>query len=230
MNLKVTEVIQRAYNVKSIRFEKPNDFTHRPGQFVLLSFDIYKESVKRAYSIASSPTENFLEITFKLVVQGKVTPVLWNIKAGDVMDVKGPYGFFTLEETHLENMVLIAGGTEITPMRSIIRYCVDKKLQNAKISLIHGARTPEELIYMDEMEKIHKSHENLNIFFTVNEDPSNSWPWHRGNITVDFIKENVHDFLGATYYLCGPPIMIETLLNDLEQHGVNPSKIHIEKW
>lgn len=230
MQLKIVDVIDRAPNVKSIRFERPAMFSFKPGQFLLLALDINESKEKRAYSIASSPTEKeYLEITFKKVEGGTFSPVLYEQKEGNTLDVKGPFGLFTLDKHHMNNLVLIAGGTGITPIRSIIKYIIDTDAEK-QITLIYGARTPPELIYEKELQEIHQQHPNIGIYFTVNEDPANAWSWHKGNIEQAFIKECVHDLQGATYYIVGPPKMITNVMHDLETLGVNPSQIHTERW
>jgi glycine betaine catabolism B len=230
MQLKILDVIQRIPEVRTLRFERPASFDFKPGQFVLLSVPINGVLEKRAYSIASSPTEQgILDVTLKRVEGGKCSPVFYDQKPGTLMEVKGPYGLFTFDKTHMENMVLIAGGTGVTPMRSIIKFIADTKMV-ARVSLIEGARRPQELIYHDEFEEIHKDNPDIGIYFTVNSPEGEYWPWHQGHITIDFIKESVHDLLGATYYLCGPGKMVENLMHDLEHVGVNPSQIHTDRW
>jgi glycine betaine catabolism B len=229
--MKVIDVIDVAPEVRTIRLERPPTFSYRPGQFVLVSMKVNGEMKRRAYSIASSPTEpGYVDITLKRVKAGSVSPLLYDVAIGDELDVKGPYGLFVLDETHMQNLVLVGGGTGITPLRSILKYVVDKRLENVNISLVYGARTPIDLVYHDEIEAMHANHARINIFFTVNEDGGEPWPWHRGNVSVAFIKECVPNYQECIYYLCGPPIMVEHLLHDLVVERVNPSNIHVDRW
>lgn len=231
MKLRILDVIDRVHYVRTLRLERPVNFYFRPGQFVLITINIDGELKKRAYSIASSPTENgFIDITLKNVENGKVSPVLYNKKPGDFLEVKGPYGMFFLDENHMDNIVLIAGGTGITPMRSIVKYIVDKKLNHVKVSLFEGARFPDELIYHEEFEKIHQEHSNIDIYFTVDSCNNQYWPWHQGHIDISFIKECAHQMIGPIFYIAGPPRMIENLLHDLEEAGVPTTNIHTDRW
>ncbi|MFH1173704.1 MAG: FAD-binding oxidoreductase [archaeon] len=229
--MKVIDVIDVAPQVRTIRLERPKDFSYKPGQFLLVSMQVNGEMRRRAYSIASSPTEpDYVDITFKKVAGGMVSPRLYDLSIGDELDAKGPYGLFTLDETHLQNLVLVGGGTGITPLRSIMKFVVDKKLENVNISLIYGARTPLDLVYHDEIQAMHANHSKIRIFFTIEQDGGEPWPWHRGMVSVDFIKESVPDYAGCMYYLCGPPLMIEHLLHELVQQGVDPRNIHVDRW
>lgn len=230
MQLKILEIIDRAPQVRSIRFERPEGFEFRPGQFVLVLLKIDGKLEKRAYSISSSPTEHgHIEITFKSVDGGAFSPALFKQEKGTTIEVKGPYGLFTLDESHMENLVLIAGGTGISPIRSILKYMIDTGKQ-VPTSIIYGARTPQELIYHDEFQAIHQRYPLIGIYFTVDNDGGTPWPWHRGHIDKEFIKECVHDLHGAHYYVVGPPKMIQNLLHYLEELGVPTNHIHTERW
>lgn len=230
MQLKILDVIQQVPEVRTLRFERPEGFSFRPGQFVLIAQEVNGQVKKRAYSIASSPTEPCIDITLKRVQGGQVSPLLYEKKPGEVLEVKGPYGRFYLDEEHMDNIVLVAGGTGITPARSIIKYLVDKKLDHVKVSLFQGARNPEELIYHQEFEHIHHEHHNIGIYFTVDAAEGAYWPWQQGHITVDFIKSCAHQLVEPIYYLCGPPRMVENLMHDLEEAGVPPQHIHTDRW
>ena len=230
MKLKILEVIDRVHRVRTLRFEKPEGFDFYPGQFALIAMEINGENVKRAYSYASSPTEPYIDLTIKKVEGGKMSPKLYDSKPGDFLEVKGPYGRFYLDETHMHNIVLVCGGTGVAPGRSIVKYVVDKKLDHVKVSLFVGARRPQELLYKEEFEKIHQEHHNIGIFFTVNSADNQYWPWHQGVFTLDFIRECAHQLIGPIYYLCGPPNMVQDLMHDLEEGGVPPKNIHTDQW
>ena len=139
--LKIIKIIDECPEVKTFRVEKhpeANIFFY-PGQFFMVRFEDNKV-FRRAYSISSSPTQKgFMEITMDLV--GEFTTKLFKSKVGDNLIFKGPYGRFYFTEEMKNNLVLIGGGLGITPLRSIIRYCTDKKLSN-KINFIYSARTP----------------------------------------------------------------------------------------
>ncbi len=231
VKLKILESLDLVPEVKTIRIERPTNFHFRPGQFILISIPIKEELKKRAYSIASSPTEeDYLEISVKNVKTGLVSPIICSKKPGEFLEVKGPYGMFFLDESHMDNIVLIAGGTGITPMRSIVKYIVDRQLEHVRVSLFEGARCPKELLYREEFEKIHQTHHNIGIYFTVDNCRDEPWPWHQGHITKEFIQECAHEIIGPIFYIAGPPRMIENLLHDLEEAGVPTGNIHTDRW
>ena len=150
--LRISKIIDETPLVKAFRVELPSDvnINFYPGQFFMVSFvDDPEIKVSRAYSIASSPlNKEYLEIALDKV--GPFTTKLFAMKEGDLLKFKGPYGKFYFNEEIKNNLVLIAGGTGITPLMGITRYCNDKKLSN-KIKFIYSVRSSEDIIYNDEL-------------------------------------------------------------------------------
>ena len=147
---KVEEIILHGEGVKSFIMTSvkrcPN---FKPGQFLHLAIDEYDPSFhwpeSRVFSIANSPTrKDKLRITFS--VKGDFTERMYSeVKMGDVLWLKLPYGSFSFPDSRTE-IVLIAGGTGITPFVSFLEYAIDNKI-NTKIKLYYGVRSPEYLIF-----------------------------------------------------------------------------------
>ncbi len=228
-NVKILEVVSQARDVRSLKLEKPAQFTFKPGQFIMATVHNEQGIASRAYSICSGPFEPNLMLTFRLAPDGQLTPHLYSLKAGDSLDIKGPYGAFLLDEARLDNVVLIAGGVGITPMRSYISYLAEKKISSS-VKLIYGAKDAEHILFRDEFEALQAKNPNFHAYYTVEEDPKNEWKWHRGFISLDFIKECVGDVTKPVYYLCGPPIMVQAIAETLEKAGVPHANIKMEKW
>jgi hypothetical protein len=148
--LKVCRIFDEATSVKTFRLAAQDrldlPFTYFPGQFLTLSASIDGETVRRSYTIASSPTQaHYVSVTVKREDQGVFSRFLHDsIKEGDTLDVSGPNGKFTFSGSEAESIVLIAGGVGITPMMSVIRYLADIGwskpiyLRLLKRSLAHG--------------------------------------------------------------------------------------------
>src|SRR3989338_7716344 len=166
--LKISEIIDETPSVKAFRVELPNNsgIDFYPGQFFMVSFvDDPEIKTARAYSIASSPMQkDYLEIALNKVAA--FTEKMFQLKGGDLLKFKGPYGKFYFNEEMKNNLVLIAGGTGITPLMAIIRYCNDKKLSN-KIKFFYSVRSPDEIIYRKELEKIKSANENFDYVVTI---------------------------------------------------------------
>jgi len=138
------------HDAKTLRFVLPpnQQIAQRPGQFLTFDWMIDGKPVKRSYTICSSPTQrNFVEITPKRVENGHVSRFL-NDRAAVGMTVKarGPYGKFHLDESKHERIVLIAGGSGITPMLAMLRY-IDDLCLRVEASLIYCVRTERDIIF-----------------------------------------------------------------------------------
>ena len=197
------------------------------------------EPALRAYSLADPPMQNK---QVKLVVRiatpphdspadtppGKVSSYIFSLKPGDSVLVSGPFGDFHARETNRE-MIFIAGGAGIAPMRSIIRDQLLRLETRRKITFWYGARNMRELCYADEFDKLAGQFSNFSWNVALSEPASDSpWTGHRG-----FIHSVVYDnYLqqhpapeDAEYYLCGPPLMSAAVMQMLEDLGVERDNI-----
>jgi hypothetical protein len=122
-------------------------FTYRVGQFGLYSAISEGEST---FCVASSPTrKGYIECTFRQA--GRVTSALRRLNEGDLMGFRGPYGnSFPVESWKGKDLLFIAGGIALPPMRSVIQYCLDNRADYGDITIIYGARTWSDHVYKDE--------------------------------------------------------------------------------
>ena len=230
--LRISEIIDETPSVKVFRVDLPEDINidFYPGQFFMVSFvDDVEIKTSRAYSIASSPlNKKYLEIGLDKV--GPFTTKLFAMKEGDLLKFKGPYGKFYFNEYMKNNLVLIAGGTGITPLMGIIRYCYDKKLSN-KIKFFYSVRTPHDIIYRDELEKIKKSNKNFDYVITVTRpNAEHNWKGRIERIDMDLLKQNIEDVENSIYFLCGPKGFVHSLIEMLESLGVKKEQIKTDIW
>lgn len=230
--LRISRIIDETPNVKAFRVEVPHgaSIEFLPGQFFMVSFaDDPEIKVSRAYSIASSPLDKgHLEIALDKV--GPFTTKLFAMKEGGLLKFKGPYGKFCFNEEIKNNLVLIAGGTGITPLMGIIRYCNGKKLNN-KIKLIYSVRTPSDVIYKNELEHIKKSNGNFDYVVAITRaEEHHGWHGRRGRVDLDLLKENVKDIGNSIYFLCGPNEFVHSVIEMLENLGVRKEQIKTDVW
>ena len=232
--LKVVKVVQETPDTKTLRIElkTPIGF-FIPGQFVMAGLNLAengKESlVRRAFSIASSPAEKkYIEITFNIVPEGKLSPHLYGLKEGGLVYIEGPYGKFNFSENSEENLVFLGAGTGITPLMSMLRYIKGKKITNKK-TLIYSVKRPENIVYGQELLKMKKEN-SLNLFTTITRPQENDPSSLTGRISQEMIKKCVPDFKNSVFYMCGPPEMIEGTVKILENMGVPKEKINREQW
>ncbi len=229
--LKIKEIIDETPRVKIFRCEVPDDteISFYSGQFFMVSIDGDEENLKRAYSIISSPSEkDHIDICLDKV--GKFSTKLFNTNPDDTLIFKGPYGKFYFTEEMKNNLVLIAGGTGMTSLMSIIRYCNAKKLSN-KIKFIYSVRTPADIICRDELEKIKNENNNFDYIVAVTRpEPEHNWQGRTGRIDEEFLKKNIEDVHGSLYFLCGPNEFVNANIEMLEKLGATKEQIKTDVW
>ena len=226
--LELLEVVQETPDVRLFRFRMPDGFYFYPGQFVMLYFmDEPEINYGRAYSIASSPENNSC-IEIGLTKVAKFTSRMFGLEKGAVMKMKGPYGKFYFSKDAKNNVVLIGGGTGITPLMSIIRQCSDLKLQN-KISLVYSVKSPELIIYRKEIEEIKKINSRFDYDITVTREHT-GWKGSKGRITAELLEKNIEDVSGSIYFLCGSNDFVKSIIGMLEILGVKKEQIKTDVW
>lgn len=207
----------------------------KPGQFLHLALDSYDPTggywpESRVFSIASAPFDS--EITIAYAVKGKFTLRMQKeIDIGMDVWIKLPYGHFVVSSAPDEEVVLVAGGTGITPFIPFLLKEINNP-SGKKISLVYGVRRPELLIFDD---VITKALSNLNGFrlYAFCEEQANAisqFPVTNGILTIDAVLQAATNPLKAVFYFSGPVEMINTFKNGLRDTGINDTKIHIDEW
>jgi ferredoxin-NADP reductase len=221
----VKEIIPRTYNVRSFRFPRPETLSYKPGQFLFVTIKADGKELSKHFSISSSPTEKMhIEFTKKLS-ESEFSTALKALEKGDWARIDAPYGKFTFEGEH-EKIGLLGGGIGITPLRSICRYCTDKRL-NTKITLLYGNRSESDIAFKEELETMQEQNENLKVVFTLNE-PSSEWKGVTGIIDAELVKKEVPDYEETVFYTCGPPAMVEAMEKLVEKLGLPKTQLNRE--
>lgn len=227
--LKVAKIVQETPLIKTISFEFPEgqEMDFKAGQFVMLLFPDKNPPYPRAYSIASSPTDKgHIDITFKK--EGIFTQRLYSLMEGDSIAMKGSHGHFMFDESINEDIVLIAGGTGLAPLRGIIRYALAKKVQN-KFYLILSTKKPEDIIYKSEM-KEWNSNGRIKTNITLTGYDGDDWQGHKGRIDKEYIMQCIDNPGNKLFYICGPKAMITSMKQQLAELGVDQRKVLTEIW
>lgn len=201
--------------------ERPGSFDFRPGQFFTLVTDIDGRPVRRAYSASSAPGAARLEVTVKHVEGGRFsTHVHLNLRAGDRLSVRGPSGAFHTDPAAAREVVMIAAGSGVTPMMSMIRTLA----ATPRISLLYSSRSEEEVIFADELLRLGQS-ERLSVTHVLTRE--------QGRLDA----AGVHGWLtelrpseDARYYLCGPESLMDTAQGVLAELGVPDDRVHHERY
>lgn len=193
--------------------------SYRPGQFMELTvFGIGECPI----SITSTPTRpELLEFAIRNV--GTVSSALHNLDAGDYIGLRGPFGNgFPIETMKGKDILFIAGGIGLAPLRSVINYMLDKREEFGAIDIIYGARTPELLCFSGEFETWQKS-PWTNLHLTVDAEA----PGWQGNVGLvpTLVKELALSPGNRIAIACGPPIMIKFTLINLSDMGYRDEDI-----
>lgn len=206
--------------------EKGKRFEYIPGQFIFIKFKRPgRKSETHPFSISSSPTQrDVLQNTIK--ESGNFTNTINSTKTTDKAIIEGPYGRFSFLNTPANALLFIAGGVGITPIMSMIRYMRDTN-DKRQVLLIYANRTAEDIIFKEELDNLPGNSKVIHILSQSNEN----WQGLKGHITKDLIEESAGDILAtADIFLCGPPIMMQKMVNILKELKVSSAKIHYERF
>lgn len=200
----------------NLRLPPNSDFAYNPGQYVNIS----KGNLKRSYSIANTFAENNLLHFYIKKYNGGEMSYYWfqEAKENDLLRIEGPIGSFFLRESEYDNIVFLATGTGIAPIKSIIESInfSDNKYQNKKIWIFSGARYENDLFWHpNELNEI----SNLR-YIPVLSKASEDWVGEKGYIQDILIKQNI-PLENAQVYACGSNNMIESAKKLLIENGLN---------
>jgi sulfhydrogenase subunit gamma (sulfur reductase) len=192
---------------------------HEPGQFVMVSIPGAGEA---PISISSSSTKRE---SFDLVVRnaGKVTNEIHKLEAGDIVGIRGPFGTgFPTQVLEGNDLLFIAGGLGIVPLRSLINYVIDNRRDYGKVNVLLGCRSPKDMLFGDEVAEWEK---RLDVNFNCTVDKSDpDWKGNVGLIT-SLIPGVTLDPNRTFAVICGPPIMYKFVIQELLKKGIPDHQI-----
>lgn len=219
----ITDIRQETPDVKTFRVNAVGGgklFEHMPGQCAMVCVPGVGEAL---FSITSSPTnKDYQEISIKRC--GVVTDCLHSLEPGAQILVRGPYGNHFPVETALkgQDLLFIAGGIGLAPLRSVINYVLDNRQDYGKVDILYGSRSADDLVQLKEIQEVWSKAEGVNVHLTIDR-PQEGWDGHVGFVP-SYLKELNFD-TKKTALLCGPPIMIKFCLQGLQELGFNKSQV-----
>jgi len=230
--LLLTKTEQQTHDTRTLRFEILNEkrLCAKPGQFLTFQWTVDGQRVPRSYTISSSPTrENYVEITPKRMDNGCVSIFLNDqAKPGLAVEASGPYGRFYFDEALHKSIVLIAAGSGITPMISMLSYIDDLKLANP-VTLLYFVRTREDIIFQNELARLRRSLPNFKYEVCLSR-PDPAWKGHSGRLTEEFAFQHVTDLDSPTFFLCGPKGFMDSARKILSTLGIGKDRILQESF
>lgn len=222
----IEDIIDETSDAKTFRLRFKNadeaeKFTFKAGQFG--EYSVFGEG-ESTFCIASSPTrKNYIECTFRKT--GRVTAALANLEIGDTVGFRGPYGnTFPIEEWEGKNLLYIAGGIALPPMRCVIWNTIDLREKYKDITIVYGARSVADLVYKHELKQWNEM-PDIRLITTV--DPGGQNPDWKGEIgfvpmVLDKIAPSSENTIAI---LCGPPVMIKFTMPVLKKLGFQDKDI-----
>ncbi|MGE5843189.1 MAG: FAD-binding oxidoreductase [Deltaproteobacteria bacterium] len=232
MTLRVAEILRQTATAKTFCFERVDGPLppFRAGQYLNVLVTIEGIRTSRPYSISSAPGAGRLELTVRDKPGGFLAPYLLNsLKVGESLESSGPAGHFYYEPLiDGADLVFLAGGSGITPFMSMIRDTV-KRQRPLKINLLYGNRTPEDVIFRDELEKLAAAHSNFTFSLVISEPPE-GYAGLKGFLDSRLIAQVVGDIEGKTFYVCGPRAMHDLCGPALKELGVPQRKARYELY
>jgi ferredoxin-NADP reductase len=231
-SLELTSVEAQTHDAKTLRFRLPEGrhLRAKPGQFLTFHLNIDGDQVIRSYSICSSPLKtDHVEITPKRTENGYVSVFLnERAKPGLVVNASGPSGQFYFDEERHPEIVLIAGGSGITPMVAMLRYLEDRAL-STPVTVIYCVRTPQDIIFQQELTRLSDSLDHFRYVVTVS-TPDVSRKGSKGRLSKALLQEQIPDFRTPTFFLCGPKPFMQLAVELLKEQGVAADRIKQESF
>lgn len=204
-----------------IAVEDRKPLGHSPGQFIMLSIPGYGEA---PISISSPPDrKNVFEICVRAV--GNLTNALHNLTKGDRLWIRGPYGkAFPIENLKGKDLLFIAGGIGLVPMRSLIKAVLNERPTYGKINLLYGVKSPDEILFKDELSEWQQTG-NMNLSITIDK-PHPEWRGNTGVVTTLLPTLKI-DETKTVAIVVGPPVMYKYVIMSLGDKRIAGHDIYL---
>ncbi|MEO8105204.1 MAG: FAD-dependent oxidoreductase [Candidatus Saccharibacteria bacterium] len=208
-------------------------FDHEPGQYATISFKRkYRPTPARCFSIVTAPEETG-KLQFCMRNRGRFTRAVTDLKPGDPVAVRGPFGGFIIEPSHAAKIVLLAGGIGITPFMSMIRHAAFTQ-STTDITLIYSCPNQQDMPFFEELIKLERTNPHFSVVFSISAGPIDRLNQERiysGRIGAELLEAVIAGtFNDRTFFICGPPGFMKGLSAMLADKAVDDRQIVTEAF
>ena len=232
----VAAIKPETQRVKTFTLTLPEWTAHRPGQHYdirLTASDGYQ--AQRSYSIASEPERRGeIDLTVEYLKDGEVSSYMHEVLVpGDLIEVRGPIGgYFVWEASMGGPLLLVAGGSGIVPLMSMLRHRAVTRT-TVPTRLLYSSRSLEDVIYLKELETLQSAKTGLVVFHTLTRSQPPGWTGYSRRIDDEMLREVVSPLGSGSsprVYICGPTPMVESAANSLVSIGIPQARIRTERF
>ena len=232
------------YSLSYKDFDVDKEYHEDWDRFKIWDFNAESnEPIERAYSMANCPDEKGIVMLNVRIASpppgssgipaGKMSSYIFNLKAGDEVVISGPFGEFYARETEKE-MVFIGGGAGMAPMRSHLFDQFNRIKTKRKVTFWYGARSKKEMFYVEDFDKLDKENPNFSWHVALSDAmPEDKWKGHTGFIHNVLYEQYLKDHPApedCEFYMCGPPMMNQSVINMLLDLGVDREDIMLDDF
>ena len=219
--------IPRVADIVSFQFERPEDFDYKPGQWMVVTLP--DSSLAHHFTLSSSPSESFLEITTRLR-DSEFKKALTELPVDAMIEAEGPFGSFFLPPSP-GKVAFLTGGIGITAPRSILRHLIAARAADGpdRLVLLFANRSDRSIPFEAELKEMTAEFPQLEVIHVISR-PSSTWEGRNGHIDAALLQEELGNLRSWNYFLSGPPDLGTSLGQILAGQGVERQAITSEQY
>lgn len=230
MKAKIKEIIQETYDTITIQFE--NKINYFPGQFITIDTKQFPELANTGIGRAQGPRAYSITWPFGVTVKKEENGLFstfvakGNLKAGNEIEIKGPFGFFTYAEQR--DVFLIGAGSGIVPLYTILSSIAEKK-STASAKLLYSSKTEKDIIFRKQLDKLQAENKNFDMMHILTR-ADDSWKGRKERIDINLIEDFAKDLKRYIFYICGPAEFGKSIKEAILKKGIPSSNVKLEAW
>jgi ferredoxin-NADP reductase len=229
-NARLLQRIIRTPTIESFRFMPDKKIDFIPGQFLQVIFDeknLDNKELNKYLSFSSGPAREYIEIT-KRLSESSFSQKLKNLKTGDEILLKAPFGACVFKDEY-KKIAFLIGGIGITPVISILDYIVDKRL-DTQAMLFYSNRREEEIAFRKELDDWRSNSVNLKTFYIITDYKPKDESCIFGRINKGLLQDEIKDLAECIFFIFGPPKMVEAMRDLCEDIDIRQASIKTESF